>query len=277
MSNKVDSYPQCDKFKEIPRCCARKETLTNLKSNKPKYPCLFRGIQNFGNTKSNFIQLILNILKNDREVYNLIRARKMTRKYYNEFKNFCTILNVGVLKSLVGENYKDKSKIRGKVKIYLDTNTCTFNGINLMKVIQLLPSIWGCRSNQPLKNALYPLLPRGTSGNIWSKYNINGKTTAYPYRPPFCNLQKGKLSVNEKFLVDMFKTTDFLIRVLSSLKRSIVRYAQDRYYCETFTIPGIYTASGKKQRVSLTGRELKTIYCTTLRTSPSYTLNKNLL
>ena len=136
-----------------------------------------------------------------------------------------------------------------------------------MRIIPLLPSIWGCKNKHPQTNPLYPILQKGGK-NIWGNYlmNNNPNTTAYPVRSPFCNANILPLNDNEKFLVRLFKQTDFLVTALSVLKTSIVKYAENKNYCKVFRIKGIYLNQGQSPyKVALTGEELKAIYCLYLR------------
>ena len=268
MSTAKDDFPSCDKFKNVPKCCATEKTIKSLQNEK-KYNC-FKNNSN----KQKMVTWLLTGLYYSREIYNVIRARKMVRKYYNEFKNFCTVLDLGLLVDKLSDTHKYPN-VKGKVRIYLNYDKCDpFVGknpdkyINLMRIIPLLPSIWGCKTKHPNNlNALYPILRKGNN-NIWGKYlmNNNPNTTAYPVRSPFCNANLSPLTDNEKFLIALFKQTDILVKSLSALKRSIVRFAQNKDYCEVFRISGVYLEQGESPyKVALTGAELKAIYCLYLR------------
>lgn len=280
MSTKVDDFPSCDKFKNVPKCCATEKTIKSLQNVK-KYNC-FKNNSN----KQKLVTWLLSILYNSREVYNLIRARKMVRKYYNEFKNFCTVLDLDVLVNALADKAKYPN-VSGKVRIYLNYDKCNpFSDknpdkyINLMRLIPLLPSIWGCKTKHPSNlNALYPILQKGNN-NIWGRYlmNNNPNTTAYPVRSPFCNANLLPLTDNEKFIIALFKQTDILVSSLSALKRSIVRFAENKDYCEVFRISKVYLKQGESPyKVALTGAELKAVYCLYLRSFNSRTkLNQDL-
>ena len=79
-------------------------------------------------------------------------------------------------------------------------------------------------------------------------------------------------------MIDLFKKTDFLVSALSALKRSIVRFAENKDYCEVFRVSGVYLKQGESPyKVALTGAELKAIYCIYLRSFNNVTkLNQDL-
>ena len=92
MTSLSDKYPSCDKFKNIPNCCVTEKTIFSLQNKKN-----YNKFENNSN-KAIFVGYLLGLLYFSRPIYNLIRARKMVRKYYNEFKNFCTVLDLSLLK-----------------------------------------------------------------------------------------------------------------------------------------------------------------------------------
>lgn len=279
--NLVDSYPRCDLFKNISKCCATPETLASLNNQPYLTKNGYKWAQCLKNNSANKQDLIdgLSLLLNfDREVYNVIKARKMVRKYYNEFKNYCTVLNLSILKKLTSNpKWKNNPNIKGKVRIFLNFDGCnpsneklfknSENNINLMRLIELLPPSWGCKAKHPSNSeALYPILKSGGK-NVWGNYlkNVKPNTTAYAVRAPFCNSVIKSLTDKEKFIIEIFKSSDFLVKSLSALKRSIVNYAENRNYCVVLKVPAVYNSSDKPYKVALTGEELKAIYCTYLR------------
>ena len=181
--------------------------------------------------KRRLTRLIFTTLKYSRLIYTIAGAVKMARKYYNQRRNYCVSINMS---SINGGN--------GKLTLYLNQE-CTVTNNNLgtrtylTRVIGGLPTLWGCNnfSNNPL---------------------------------PDCN--RGGLvglTRNERILRYYVRHSDFFVNLLSALKRSIYDYAKHKDYCKVFTVPKYFSDNGRSYKATLTGKEMKMLYCMYLRNS----------
>jgi len=254
MSTKAEAsnFPRCDNFPlgKKNQCCGTEETRNKLWNNKDD---CFNHL-NPKSKKQDFVNLILNILVNARVIYNIIRAKKMARKYYNEIKKYCVV---------IGTNRIQGGS--GSLNLYLNKVPCDFSNTNrnthLMRLLDGLPSLWACFADNV--NDRYPRLQPGAL-NVWGNYSTKG-ATPYNRRLPFCTGTSKQLSANEERVAQYMKHADFFTDLLSSLKTAFVNYANHKFYCKVFRIPAFLNSDNKSHKVYLTGKELKMIYCTYLR------------
>lgn len=206
--------------------------------------------------KQKFEKLFYTIMANKSFVFNVMRARKMARDYYNKRKNFCIVFDMNKVKC--GS---------GKLSLYLNYPDCNTNELHntndfnsktfLMRVVPLLPSIWGCYSKH--FNAL----------SSWNNYTKE-KGTPYPKVPPFCNYGKIALSENEKILVDYMNIAGFFTDLFSSLNFSVSNFNQRRNYCKVFNVPKLLDTDCVGYKIRLNGEELRMLQCLYLRNTPYY-------
>lgn len=230
---KKTNYPGCDKFVPENNVCCGDEE-TNLNYYNPL--CLSEK-RNKKSNKQELTKLIFTTLKYSRTIYSIANAIKLARKYYNQNKDFCVSINMGAIEG--GS---------GKLTLYLNQN-CTIDNTNLnhltflTRIIKGLPTLWGCNnfSSNPLS---------------------------------FCN--KGRLvglQKNEKILMYYMRHSDFFVNLLYALKNSIYTYAKHKNYCKVFNVPKYLSPYKESYKVSLSGKEMKMLYCMYLRHSSgsSYT------
>ena len=227
------SYPQCDIIDETDSyCCARKETIDNF------YKCVVNN--HVRSSKQQITNLFYSILRNSNFIYDVVRARKMAREYYNRRKNYCVVLNMNQVKG--GS---------GKLNLYLNSQVCNreidYNKRTyLMRVVKGLPTLWSCPDKK-------------------SKDGVQ-----YPNKPAFCNFLNQNLSTNEKIANLYMKHSSFFLNVLSAFKYAIVNYAEFKNYCRVFDVPKEFTTGCTGAvKAKFTGQELKMIYCNYLRNTPT--------
>jgi hypothetical protein len=209
-------------------CCATNKTVQNF------YTCVASNKE--ASDKVQLLTLFYQILKHSDFIYDVIRAKKMAREYYNRRKNYCVVLNMNKV-----------SGGSGRLNLYLNPLVCARNidysqRTYLMRVLKGLPTLWAC----PNKNS--------------------NDGIQYPNKPVFCNATSQDLSTNEQIAYYYMKYSDFFVNVLSAFKYAIVNYAQFKNYCKVFTIPTELTSNCVGGvRAKFTGEELKMIYCNYLK------------
>ena len=212
-------------------CCATNETVRNL------FRCVANNKEKAD--KAKLITLFYQILKNSDFIYDVIRAKKMAREYYNRRKNYCVVLNM---------NKVDGGS--GRLNLYLNSLVCGTEvdyskRTYLMRVVKGLPTLWACDN----------------------KKSADG--VQYPGKPSYCNMMNQNLSTNEQIAFYYMKYSNFFVNVLSAFKYAIVNYAQFKNYCRVFTIPKELTTNCVGgSRAKFTGDELKMLYCRYLKNSP---------
>ena len=220
--------------------------------------CYNEGLVNCNMKK--FERLVFNILKHKAFIYNVIRARKMARSYYNNRKNFCITFNMSEVTCGSGKlalylNYPDC--IKPEVFSTSDYSKRTY----LMRIVPLLPSIWGCSAKH------FPKL------SSWENYyKENG--TSYNKVLPFCSDPTVPLTDNEKILKDFMDNADFFTDLLSSFNFSVSNFNERKEYCKVYHVPKMLDPDCKGYKVRLNGEELRMLQCLYLRNTP-YFKNRN--
>ena len=220
------TFPQCNRFTEKNNfCCGDNKTNTEFLSKECNpYQSVSR--------KSEFADLVLNVLKHARLIYKIVETKKMARDYYNKHKHYCTTLNVSEIQG--GS---------GKIDLYLNSE-CEVTNQNLnqrtfvTRLVAGLPTLWACTAPKTPQNL--------------KTYN-------------FCPHTLVPLTENEKRIQYYMKHSNFLVNLLYTLKNSIYTYANNREYCKVFNVPAKFSSNGQHYRVKLTGKELKMLYCLYLR------------
>lgn len=220
------TFPQCNRFTEKNNfCCGDDKTNTEFLSKE----C--NPYQNV-TKKAEFADLVFNILKHSRLIYDILWIKKWPRNYRNNNKFFCSTIN---LNEITGG--------KGKIKVYSLDELCVRNpNANFNKITSVL--------------RLSPFVRLRCASN---------KIKSFPLTNILCPSISVPLTNNEKILQNYLLNGDFLLNVLFSLKNSIYQYAKHKYYCKVFKVPANFSSNKKSYKVKLTGKELKMLYCLYLR------------
>ena len=224
------TFPQCDKFiQQNNFCCGDEKTNTEF-LNKECNP-----YQNV-TKKAEFADLVFNILRHSRLIYDILWLRKWPKNYFNNDKFFCSTINLNQIMGGSG-----KMKVYSLDELCVRTPNADFNKITSVKRLN----------------------PRGriqcaTKDKAFLKQR-------FPLSDLLCPVIQVPLTDNEKILAYYMLKGDFLLNVLYSLKNSIYQYAKHKFYCKVFTVPAKFSSNGKSYKIKLTGKELKMLYCLYLR------------
>jgi hypothetical protein len=244
------TFPQCNKFvKKNNFCCGDTETINNFYNPDCNQ---FNNISN----KKKLSSLILTILRHSRLIYKIAQTKKMSREYYNQHKSFCTTLNTRLI-----EGGTKTLNLYLNQDCNLDFQAGSENTY-VMRLVAGLPSMWSCYATKG--GVSYPRLKPGPKNNLWANYGLGG-ATPYSKVLPFCSNEKIPLSENEKRIKYYMDNSDFLVSTLSALKNSIYTYAKHKDLCKVFKVPKYMSPNGVSYKASLTGKEMKMLYCLYLR------------
>lgn len=232
-------------------CCGTKEVVTCYTKEK-----------NTNSKLVKFEKLLKKIWRHKKFLFNVMRARKMARSYYNSHKNFC-----------ISYNMSEVSCGSGRLTLYLNYPDCnspeisTLQNYNkytyLMRVVPRLPYMWSCTA----KGNPFPKL------SSWKNYvKESGKYTVLP----FCNPQNAKLEKNEIILKQYLENADFFTDLFSSFNFSVSSHNSRKEYCKIFKVPGFLSSDCLPYKVRLSGDQLRMLQCMLLRNAPSMISKKKL-
>jgi len=206
-----------------------------------------------------FQNLLGSIWRNKSFIDKILTVRKLARKYYNQHKNYCINFNMNNVTGGSGRiilylNYPDcKSPELTRLE---DFNKYTY----LLRIINLLPSMWGCTD----KGHLFPKLLS------WKNYTKDNGT---PYNKvlPFCsNTSNMPLQPNELLLKNFIDNIKFFNDIFQSFHYSTSYHNERKYYCKIFTIPAFLSKNGKSFKIKLNGDEIRMLECLLLRGKLQY-------
>ena len=229
-----DNVNCCEIKKKNNYCCGTPEVVDCFKKEIIKQDKL-----------NHFILLLKTLWRHKQFIFNVLKARNMARSYYNSRKNYCITFNMNEItcgsgKLILYLNYPDCNS--PELLKNPNYNKTTY----LMRVVNLLPVVWGCTTKSGIPNS------------SCSKSMLSCSS----------QLSISSLEPNERILRDFITNSDFFAQIFEALELSVSSFNAGKFYCKVFTVPG-FLSNCKSYKVKLTGEQLRMLQCLLLRGAPN--------